>query len=316
MEKLSSVPCSDFSNNPVNQSVIGGTGLKEAVVKNSEGVKLNVVNAWKKTQHIKLNYDMDSTPVTDDGIAVIMNCKSENVNSQVLKNSLVIKVLGNNIPFPVCSRELRRQWARFSNFHLTTLGLDWILCSFSKSEVVEEVLEGSPWFIGGNIIGLDKWSPNFSPEALKGLTALIWIRLPCLPLHCWDEQNICRIASKIGIPIYLDGNSFKWGKREYARVCVCMDLDKKVPKGIWIEGLHGHLKSKCSLINNASSRTVAEVFKVNGKITDQERDSFNKTIGLEENKSTEVLLNNCFSILEEDLHNNDLDEPKDKGSNA
>ncbi|XP_020703928.1 uncharacterized protein LOC110115135 [Dendrobium catenatum] len=208
-DKLPTIPCSNFSINPVSQSGIDGAGLRDSDAKISENVsKVISVNAWKKTQHIKINHDMDSTPVTDDGIAMVMNSELENVNSQILRNSLVIKVLCNNIPFPVCSRELRRQWARVGNFHLITLGLDWILCSFSKPEVVEEVLEGGPWFIGGNIIRLDKWSPNFSLESLKGLTAPIWIRLPCLPLHCWDEQNICRIASKIGTPIYLP-NSFQ-----------------------------------------------------------------------------------------------------------
>ncbi|KAI0516109.1 hypothetical protein KFK09_008781 [Dendrobium nobile] len=100
-------------------------------------------------------------------------------------------------------------------------------------------MEGGPWFVGGNIIGLDKWTPSFNPESLKGLSAPVWILMPCLPLHCWDEQNISRIASMIGVPLYLDGNSFKWGKREYAKVCVRIDLDKNLPKGVWIEGKHG-----------------------------------------------------------------------------
>ncbi|KAI0497183.1 hypothetical protein KFK09_020405 [Dendrobium nobile] len=209
---------SDLPAKNFKQAVIGEKVSCEVMAKNSDyRATNNVPNAWKKTQHIKLNYDLSSTPVTDDGIAVIMNPDLENVNSHVLRNSLVIIVLGSNIPFPVCSRELRKQWSRFGKFHLTTLGLDWILCSFTNPDAVEEVLEEGPWFIRGNIIGLDRWSPTFSPESLKGLTAPIWIRMPCLPLHCWDEQNICRIASMIGAPLYLDGNYFKWGKRGYAR---------------------------------------------------------------------------------------------------
>ncbi|XP_028550871.1 uncharacterized protein LOC114579679 [Dendrobium catenatum] len=251
VDKLHSVPCSDPFMNPNLQSENRKfSSIDNSTKEGDTGPKTFSGNAWVKPPHIKLNYKMDSTPLSEDGIAILMDSISEKANSQVLRNSLEIKVLGNNIPFP---------------------------------EAVEEILEGGPWYIGGNIIGLDKWSPNFSPETLKGLTAPIWIRLPCLPLHCWDEENICRIASKIGSPIYLDGNSFKWGKREYARVCVRLNLDEKIPKGVWIEGLHGrsfqkveyerisslyyhcgklgHTKNHCSLLIQPSSVTAPEVSK-------------------------------------------------------
>ncbi|XP_020701446.1 uncharacterized protein LOC110113283 [Dendrobium catenatum] len=221
--------------------------------------------------------DLPIKPALQSGIDG--NSSKINTAKNAEIGSKVTSVLGSNIPFPVCSRELQKQWSRFGNFHLTTFGLDWILYSFTKPEAVEEILEGGPWFIGGNIIELDRWYPNVSPESLKGLTAPIWIRMPNLPLHCWDEQNIYRIASKIGTLIYLDGNSFKWGKREYAHVCSCLNLDKKVPNSVWIEGMHGrsfqkvvyekisslcyhcgklgHLKNQCSLINNSTSKTAA-----------------------------------------------------------
>ncbi|KAI0488460.1 hypothetical protein KFK09_028293 [Dendrobium nobile] len=247
VNKLHSVPCSDPFINPNFQSETRRfSSIVNSTKEGDTGLKTFSGNAWIKPQHIKLNYKMDSTPLSEDGIAVLMDSISEKANSQVLRNSLVIKVLGSNIPFP---------------------------------EAVEEILEGGPWYIGGSIIGLDKWSPNFSPETLKGLTAPIWIRLPCLPLHCLDEENICRIASKIGSPIYLDGNSFKWGKREYVRVCVRLNLDEKIPKGVWIEGSFqkveyerisslcyhcgklGHTKNHCSLLINSSLVTAPEVIK-------------------------------------------------------
>ncbi|XP_020696592.2 uncharacterized protein LOC110109738, partial [Dendrobium catenatum] len=100
-------------------------------------------------------------------------------------------------------------------------------------------IEWGPWYIGNHIIGMDRWSPSFSIDLLKGITSPVWIRFPGLPLSCWDEDNIPIIASMIGTPLMLDGNSFKWGKREYARCCVHVDLEKKLPTGVWIEGIHG-----------------------------------------------------------------------------
>ncbi|XP_020678836.1 uncharacterized protein LOC110096995 [Dendrobium catenatum] len=102
-----------------------------------------------------------------------------------------------------------------------------------------------------------------------------------------------------------------------------MDLDRIIPKGIWIEGLHGrsfqkveyekisslcyhcgklgHLKNNCTLINNASSKIVTATTNVKEKRMEQG--------GFKEDKSSEVMLKNRFSILEEEIHNNELDEP-------
>ncbi|XP_028547939.1 uncharacterized protein LOC110093766 [Dendrobium catenatum] len=214
-----------------------------------EGIKSNgnvnqgnkFESAWKRMQHIKLNFDSNSTQLTEDGVAVKLKTDKELTNSQVLKKSLVIKILGWKLPFSICSQELIRQWSRYGSFHLTTLGNNWILCLFANMESMEEVLNGGPWYIGNHIIGMDRWSSSFSTDSLKGITSPVWIRFPGLPLSCWDEDNIPIIASMIETPLMLDGNSFKWGKREYARCCVRIDLEKKLPTGVWIEGINESL---------------------------------------------------------------------------
>ncbi|XP_020701176.1 uncharacterized protein LOC110113087 [Dendrobium catenatum] len=86
---------------------------------------------------------------------------------------------------------------------------------------------------------MDRWSSSFSINSLKGITSPVWIRFLGLPLSCSDEENIPMIASMIGSPMMLDENSLKWSKREYARCCVRIDLEKKLPRGVWIEGIHG-----------------------------------------------------------------------------
>ncbi|KAI0529343.1 hypothetical protein KFK09_001890 [Dendrobium nobile] len=109
---------------------------------------------------------------------------------------------------------------------------------------MEEVLSGGPWYIGGHIIDLDKWSPSFSPSSLKVLTARVWIRFPQLPLHYWDEINMALIASRIGTPLFFDGNSFNWSKKEYARICLRINLESKLPTGVWFDGLYGRFFQK------------------------------------------------------------------------
>ncbi|KAL0928744.1 hypothetical protein M5K25_000663 [Dendrobium thyrsiflorum] len=69
-------------------------------------------------------------------------------------------------------------------------------------------------------------------------------RMPHLPLQCWDEDNVALIASMIGVPLMLDGNMFLWGRREFARVCVRLELDKPLPLGVWVDGIAGRFFQK------------------------------------------------------------------------
>ncbi|PKU67023.1 hypothetical protein MA16_Dca025991 [Dendrobium catenatum] len=125
------------------------------------------------------------------------------------------------------------------------------LCWIQK-EAIEEVLNGGAWYVGGFFIGLDKWTPNFSPYSLNGISSPIWVHLPHLPLHCWEETNITRIISSIGTPLLLDGNMFRWGRREFARACVRVKLNSKLPSGIWVEGIHGKFFQKIEFENLSS----------------------------------------------------------------
>ncbi|KAI0498597.1 hypothetical protein KFK09_019487 [Dendrobium nobile] len=119
-----------------------------------------------------------------------------------------------------------------------------MLCSFYDPSHVEAVLTNGPWFVNGNIVGIDRWTQSFNPNSLKGLTSPIWIRLPNLPLHCWDEINICRIASMVGKPYLIDGNMFQWSRREFRRICVRIELDAKLPTGVWVEGANDKFYQK------------------------------------------------------------------------
>ncbi|KAI0496340.1 hypothetical protein KFK09_022656 [Dendrobium nobile] len=190
-------------------------------------------------------------------------------------NSVVIKVFGRELASHLVAWEIIKQLSHLGQFHFTTLGRGWFLCSFQSEEMMEAALSGGPWFINGHIVGMEKWSTNFYASSMKGLTSPIWVRMPNLPLQCWDEVNIARIASRIGMPLMMDGNLFQWGRREFARFCVRVKLDQPLPLGIWLNrisgrffqkveyekvanlcfecGLIGHLKDECEKIRSKPS---------------------------------------------------------------
>ncbi|KAL0927770.1 hypothetical protein M5K25_001978 [Dendrobium thyrsiflorum] len=217
---------------------------KEDNEENGLSTKNSAVNPWKKRPFIKVDLSKDTQFLSDDGAAVKLFIPNVEANTSKLKLSIVVKVFGRPIPIHIISNELRRQWSVYGKFHLTILGGGWILCSFFSEDVLEKVLIGGPWFVNGHIVGMYRWSPEFSTDSLKGLSSPVWVRMPNLPLFCWDEVNVARIASQIGMPLLIDGDMFQWGRREFARICVRMELDKPLPLGVWVQGLNGRFFQK------------------------------------------------------------------------
>ncbi|KAL0917841.1 hypothetical protein M5K25_012939 [Dendrobium thyrsiflorum] len=201
-------------------------------------------NPWIRAKHLKINFNKDKLVLSEDGTAVKLVESCEISNAKRLEFSVVVKVFGKELPPNVVAWELRRQWASFGQFQFTSLGKGWYLCSFKCLEAFEEVLSGGPWFVNQHIVGMERWSTDFSPSSLKGLSSPIWIRMPHLPLQCWDQDNVALIASMIGVPLMLDGNMFHWRKREFARVCVRLELDKPLPLGVWVDGIAGRFFQK------------------------------------------------------------------------
>ncbi|XP_020702582.1 uncharacterized protein LOC110114148 [Dendrobium catenatum] len=152
------------------------------------------------------------------------------------------------------------------------MGIGWFLCSFFSEEMVEAVHSGGPWFLNGHIIGMEKWTPEFNTSSIKGLSSPIWIRMPHLPLQCWDEKNIACIASRIGKPLMMDGNMFHWARREFAIVCVRIKLDQPLPTRLWVDSIAGRF------FKNVEYEKVSNFCFVCGKI-----DHANKECGQKEN---------------------------------
>ncbi|XP_020676334.1 uncharacterized protein LOC110095229 [Dendrobium catenatum] len=202
------------------------------------------VNPWSNKPFIKLDFKDEEVLLSEDGMAVKLNLELEEENSKRLSKSLVIKVFGRDLPSNIVAWELRKQWRQFGQFHFTTLGKGWFLCSFSLAEMVEDVNSGGPWFVNEHIVRMEKWTPEFNSSTIKGLTSPIWIRMPNLPLQCWDEKNVACISSRIGKPIMLDGNMFHWGRKEFVRVCVRVKLDQPLSLGVWVDSMGGRFFQK------------------------------------------------------------------------
>ncbi|KAL0356476.1 UNVERIFIED_CONTAM: hypothetical protein Sradi_4094500 [Sesamum radiatum] len=79
------------------------------------------------------------------------------------------------------------------------------------------------WFIQGYPMRVFKWSPTFSP-AHESSVVPIWVCFPGLPVHLFQKEALCTVASMIGTPLQIDEYTFNQAKLSKARVCIEIDL--------------------------------------------------------------------------------------------
>ena len=76
---------------------------------------------------------------------------------------------------------------------------------------------------------MNKWTPVFDPTVDLPKEVPVWVRLPNLPLHCWDFESLQRIGNGIGR--FIDKANNK-GQYTCARIYVEVDLEAGLPEAV------------------------------------------------------------------------------------
>ena len=74
---------------------------------------------------------------------------------------------------------------------------------------------------------LNHWSLSFDPKKYVPSAVWVWVRLPHLPLHCWNDKTLQAIGNSLGN--YIDKAEPKGSFFSCARICVEVDLEKGLP---------------------------------------------------------------------------------------
>lgn len=77
---------------------------------------------------------------------------------------------------------------------------------------------------------LDYWSLYFSPNCHVPTLVLVWVKLPFLPLHYWNDATFKRIDN--ALLKYIDCIEPCEGIFSCALICVEVDIDKGIPTAI------------------------------------------------------------------------------------
>jgi len=87
---------------------------------------------------------------------------------------------------------------------------------------------------------LNKWMPDFDPSVDVPTAIPVWVRLPNLPVHCWNWESLKHIGNTLGKFIDRENNKDQY---DYARICIEFDLEVGLPEAIKIRvGSWTHLQ--------------------------------------------------------------------------
>lgn len=76
-------------------------------------------------------------------------------------------------------------WAPFGDWRLIPLGNGYFMLKLeSKDDMVR--IWSQVWRVENQIIGFNKWSPDFDPGKQRSTNMLLWVRFPFLQQQYWD----------------------------------------------------------------------------------------------------------------------------------
>ncbi|XP_009768291.1 uncharacterized protein [Nicotiana sylvestris] len=115
----------------------------------------------------------------------------------------------------------------------------YFIFRFESMENKIEIVQNGPYTFNNRPMVLKDWDPDFQIQNESMRIFPIWINLPRLPVQCWAEENLGRIASLLGKPICTDKLTAQCKRISFARILVEMDITQPLPDGVTIENPDG-----------------------------------------------------------------------------
>ena len=68
---------------------------------------------------------------------------------------------------------------------------------FESAEDRDLIFRNGPYFMGPQGLYLNKWTPDFDPSQDVPYAIPVWLRLPFIPLHCWNTKSLVIVGNKL-----------------------------------------------------------------------------------------------------------------------
>lgn len=109
-------------------------------------------------------------------------------------------------------------------------GKGYFIFLFENKADKDLIFRSGPYFMGPRGLYLNRWNLSFDSKKDVPSAVPVWVRLPHLPLHYWDDDTLMAIGNALGK--YIDKAEPKGPLFACARICVEVDLEKGLPEEV------------------------------------------------------------------------------------
>ncbi|OIT40527.1 hypothetical protein A4A49_04466 [Nicotiana attenuata] len=186
-----------------------------------------------QTKGMQLNF---YPPIVKNGVKMAkLNPKEIEQQSQRWKTALIGYVLGGNPSFKEMLKFVYGVWSTVTTPTVLLHDDGYFIFKFESVEDKNLIMQNGPYTFNSRPMVLKDWEPNFQMQNESMRIVPIWINLPGLPIQCWAEENLGRIASLLGKPICTDRLTAECERVSYARILVEMDTTQPMPDDFCVE---------------------------------------------------------------------------------
>lgn len=132
----------------------------------------------------------------------------------------------------VAVQQLCNSWNVSCSYEVHSSG--WLIFRFKNEKDRNGVLIAGPYFVFRRPLLLKNMPEFFKFDRPEIKLVPVWIKLPCLPLECWNATCLSMIVSKVGKLLYMDKKTQTKKRISHARVLVEVDASKELVRNVTI----------------------------------------------------------------------------------
>ncbi|XP_059310817.1 uncharacterized protein LOC132062217 [Lycium ferocissimum] len=175
---------------------------------------------------------------------MIVKLEEDELKKEELKsrNALIVHVLGDLPGYNYMKRYINHMWyiaTTIPDIYYHEEG--YYIVKLQSEEDMHEVLFSGPYSINNRPVILKQWSPEFDFSTEFLFVVPLWVKFPDLPISCWSCNSLSRIASAIGIPLFVDECTTKQTRISYARMLIKINVTKPLLSEIEVLGTYGEI---------------------------------------------------------------------------